>query len=154
MKGISPFAVAVAIALFAFAGVGRAQDSGPTALPLFSIKSGETLLLRSLTTVTPNCEPLFESFDSIDVIEGPPELSLKFEPGRVKTYTTSHTCPEAVPGGRIMVTAKSVDERREAMLVFRVSYQTKTGPWQQTIRFRMLMFPAAQAPEAANGNDK
>ena len=53
-----------------------------------------------------------------------------------------------------MVTAKSVDERREAMLVFRVSYQTKTGPWQQTIRFRMLMFPAAQAPEAANGNDK
>jgi len=74
--------------------------------------------------------------------EGPRELSLKFEPGKIKTYTTSRTCPEAVPGGKIMVVATGVDKPKDANLVFRVSYQTKTGPWQQTVRFRMLMFPA------------
>ena len=149
MKAILSWAMAVTIALFALAGVGRAQDSS-TAVTLFSIKSGETLLLRSITTVTPNCEPLFVSFDSIDVIEGPPELSVKGEPDKVMTQSASHICPNAVPGVKVMVTAKGVDERKEAMLVFRVSYQTRSGPWQQTARFRMLMFPATQAPDAAN----
>lgn len=51
-------------------------------------------------------------------------------------------------------TATGVDEPKEAMLVFRVSYQTRTGPWQQTGRYRMLMFPGAQAPATANGNSK
>jgi len=68
------------------------------------------------------------SFDSIDVIEGPPELSLKFEPGKVNTFTTLRICSEAVPGGKVMVTASDMAERKEAMLVFRVSYKTKTGP--------------------------
>src|SRR5262249_15755813 len=142
MKAIPSWVMAVAIALFAFAGVGRAQDSS-TAVTLFSIKNGETLLLRNITTVTPNCEPLFESFDSIDVIEGPPELSVKGEPDKVKTYSTSRLCPDAVPGVKVMVTAKGVNERREATLIFRVSYQTRTGPWQETLRFPMLMFPPA-----------
>lgn len=146
MKANSSWAMAVAIALFAFPGVGRAEDP-----QLFSIKGGETLLLRSLTSVTGNCDPLFVSFNSIDVIEGPPELYLKFEPGKVNTYTSTRNCPEAVPGGRVMLTATGVDERKEAMLVFRVSYQTKTGPWQQTIRFRILMFPGVQA--SGNGAD-
>ena len=53
-----------------------------------------------------------------------------------------------------MVTASDVAERKKATLIFRVSYITRSGPWQQTIRFRMLMFPAAQAPAAANGSDK
>jgi hypothetical protein len=146
MKSITSWAMAVVIALFASAGVGRAQDA-PT-IPLFSIKSGETLLLRTVTSITANCEPLFVSFDSIDVIEGPPELSFKFEPGNVKTYTTSHVCPDAVPGGKVMVTANGVDERKEAMLVFRVRYQTKNGPWQQTGRYRIFMFPASQEPRS------
>jgi hypothetical protein len=138
MKRTSSCAMAVAIAL-GFSGVASAQDQ------LFSIKGGETLMLRSLTSTTANCDPLFVSFDSIDVIEGPTELSLKFEPGKVNTYTSTRTCPEAVPGGRVMLTATGVDERKEANLVFRVSYQTRTGPWQQTIRFRVLMFPGVQA---------
>ena len=150
MKAISYWAMAAAVTLLASAAVGSAQDA-PTAIPIFSIKSGETLLLRTITSVTPNCEPLFESFDSIDVIEGPPDISLKFEPGKIKTYTTSRTCPDAVPGGKVMVTASDVAERKEAMLIFRVSYKTRSGPWQQTIRFRMLIFPRVQAPGTADG---
>jgi len=102
------------------------------------------LLLRNVTLVTNNgCNPLFESYEGIDLLEGPPELSLKFEPGYVNTYTTSQVCPNPVPGGKVMVTASDVAERKEAMLVFRVRYQTKSGPWQTTARFRMLMFPAS-----------
>ena len=53
-----------------------------------------------------------------------------------------------------MVTASDVAERKETILIFRVSYKTRTGPWQQTIRFRMLMFPGAHAPGTVDGYSK
>jgi len=122
--------------------MAMAQDAAVT---LFSIKDGETLLLRNVTIVSPNCESLFEAFEDIDVIEGSPELTLKFEPGLVTTNTTRGPCPKPVAGGQVFITAKEVTERKEVPLTFRVRYNTKNGPWQQTVKFRILMFPGTKS---------
>jgi hypothetical protein len=122
--------------------MAMAQDAPVT---LFSIKDGETLLLRNVTTVSSNCEPLFEAFEDIDVIEGSPELTLKFEPGLVTTNTTRGPCLKPVAGGQVFITAKEVTERKEVPLTFRVRYNTKNGPWQQTVKFRILMFPGTKS---------
>jgi hypothetical protein len=129
-------------ALCSIGTMAMAQDAAVT---LFSIKDGETLLLRNVTIVSPNCESLFEAFEDIDVIEGSPELTLKFEPGLVTTNTTRGPCPKPVAGGQVFITAKEVTERKEVPLTFRVRYNTKNGPWQQTVKFRILMFPGTKS---------
>ena len=127
-----------------FSAGDRKRDSGQAPI-LFSIKNGETLLLRNQTSVTSNCQPLFETIQGIDILEGPPELSLKAEPAMMHTSTTSGECPHQVPGVKVMVTASRVTEQKEATLIYRVRYQTKNGPWQNTGRFHMLMFPETKA---------
>ena len=148
MKSIAPLSIVVcAIAASTFAGILKAQESTP-ALTILSMKDGETMTIRLVTLVTATCDPLFLSFDGLDVFEGPPELSLTFEPGEVRTFATNRDCPKLVPGGKVMATVKDIAAPKDSVLTFRVRFMTKQGPWQTTARYRMLLYPAAHAAEA------
>ena len=138
MKSIASPAIALAVALTAFADIGKAQE--PT---LLSMKEGDTLQVRVVTLVTASCYPLFLSLEGIDILEGPPEISLKFEPGMVHTFTTSRDCPKPVTGGTVMATAaKDIAARKDTLLTFRVRFKTKQGQSQNTARYRVLLFPS------------
>jgi hypothetical protein len=145
MKALSSLVIAYAIAASIFVGMGNAQDE----VPLFSIKSGETLPLRIVSFVTATCDLLYLGFEGIDVMEGPQELSLKFEQGTVHTYTTTRDCPKLVNGGTVMATAKDVTERKERLLTFRVRIKTKQGPVARTWRYRVLLFPTGEPTTAS-----
>jgi hypothetical protein len=47
-----------------------------------------------------------------------------------------------VPGIAILATAHGVTETTEALVTMRVNMETTNGPWQNTIRSRVLLFPA------------
>jgi hypothetical protein len=145
VRAISTLAIACALALCAFAGSGTAQD-GPTP-QLFGIKNGETLPLRTFTWFRlATCEPLFLDFEKFDVLEGPPELSLQYEPAQVHASSTTRDCPKPIKGGTILVTAKDVTEKIEAVFAFRVRMRTKEGPRQVTFRYNVLLFPSSEPP--------
>jgi hypothetical protein len=82
-------------------------------------------------------------FRKFDVLEGPPELSLQFEPGQVHASTTRE-CPKPVKGGTILVTAKDVTEKKEDVFTFRAHMRTEEGPRLATFRYKMLLFPASE----------
>jgi hypothetical protein len=145
VRAISTLAIVCALALSAFAGSGTAQDSPK--LQLFSIRSGETLPLRTFTWFRlTTCEPLFLDFEKFDVLEGPPELSLQFEPGKVHASTATRDCPNPIKGGTILLTAKDIAEKKEAIFTFRVHLRTKEGPRQSTLRYNVLLFPSSEPP--------
>ena len=125
------------------------QIPAPT---LFSIRGGETLPLRLFANVTPDCLSMFTGFDGIGIMDGPPEITLKFEPGQVVVNTLAGRVCKPVRGGTIMITAvKNIDEQKEANLTFRVRYRTKqsnSNTW--TSRYHLLMFPAANEPATAS----
>jgi hypothetical protein len=129
MKALSCLAIAGAIAGYALSSA-KAQDD----IRLVSIKGGETLQVGVVTLVTSTCDPLFLSFEGIDILEAPPELSLKLEPGIVRTFTTTRDCPKPVNGGTIMATAKDVTVPKEGKLTIRVRMKTKQGRSQRTYR--------------------
>jgi hypothetical protein len=145
MRGISALAIACAIALPAYA-----QQQQPIAAPIvFSIRGGETLLLHLFASVTADCVSTFTGFDGIDILDGPPEITLKFEPGKVIVSTVAgRVCNKPVTGGTLFITAtKDISEQMEANLTFRVRYRTKhsnSSTW--TFRYHLLMFPAAGEP--------
>jgi hypothetical protein len=147
MKASAPLAIAVAIATV------LAKEHQPTvAQTVFSIRGGETLPLRLFASITSDCVSTFTGFDGIDILDGPPEITLKFEPGKVVVHTAAGRVCKPVSGGTIMIAAaKDIGEQQEADLTFRVRYRTKhINASTLTYRYRVLMFPAAGEPTAAS----
>jgi hypothetical protein len=141
MRVISALAIACAIALPADAQLQQ-QMAAPI---LFSIRGGETLQLRELGWITSECVSIFGALEGIDILDGPPEVTLKFEPGQVNFITTAgKVCPKPVPGGKILITAsKDIADQKEADLTFRVRVKTKRGNESTlTFRYHLLLFPA------------
>jgi hypothetical protein len=145
MKAI---ALAIACVVTTFSDTALAQDYGAQ-LYAFSIRSGETLLFRRVTSTTSSCEPLFESVEGIDLLQGPTELSFRAEPQMVRTSVTGKDCPNPVAGAGVFVTAASVSEPKDVVITVRVRMATKNGPWQNTLRSHMLIYPAAAGADHA-----
>jgi hypothetical protein len=132
------------IALLAATPALAQQQQQIPAPILFSIKDGETLLLRNLGVVT-SCRSMLQHFDGIDILVGPPEVTLKFEPAKVNVSTLAgKVCETPVSGGNLMISAKGVTDQRDADLVLRFRYTSQNTPHTATARYHLLMFPAEQ----------
>ena len=144
MKSILALAIVCSIATSAFA---QQQQQIPAPI-IFSIRGGETLLLRFVASVTNDCVSTFKGFEGIDILNGPPEITLKFVPGKVSVNTVGGRVCKPTAGGSIMITAaKDIGEEQEADLTFRVRYSTKqSNNFTWTSRYHLLLFPSAPGP--------
>ena len=130
-------AIAVGATVLA-GGTALAQYTQPP-LAMFTITDGETLMLRR---VGAGCENILTKIDGIDVVEGKmPELSYRAE--LVKELKFAN-CQNPVAGGEIFVTAKGVTEPKNRVVTLRVRMDTKNGPWQNTVRVQIFVFPALE----------
>jgi hypothetical protein len=79
-------------------------------------------------------------------------VTLKFEPGQVSLATTAgKLCPKPLPGGNIMITAsKDIADEKEADLTLRVRVKTKQAVATATMRYHLLLFPAAGEPKTTS----
>lgn len=132
MKAISSWAMALVIAAPSLA---QEQEKVPAPI-LFSIRAGETLLLRTLTNNTASCEPYFTGFDGVDTMVGAPELSVNGEPGRVLgIFASGKTCPNS-PGVKFFLTAsKDISEKRRQISLCARAIRRKTAPKRSPCAF-------------------
>jgi hypothetical protein len=123
---------------------------------IFSIRGAETLQLRLFASVTDNCVSTFVGLDGIDILDGPPEIALKFEPGNVSVNTVAGRVCNPVSGGTIMITAaKDITEQQEANLTFRVRYRSKNSSSSMwTYRYHLLLFPAVSGSSGEQTSSK
>jgi hypothetical protein len=149
VRVISALVIACSIAIPAH-GQQQQQIAAPT---LYSIRGGETLMLRLFGVMTADCVSTFTAFDGIDILDGPPEIALNFEPGQVNLITAAGRVCNPVSGGTIMISAaKDISEQKEANLTFRVRYKTKQfNAGALTYRYHVLLFPAASGGAGEQG---
>lgn len=142
--------LAIAACAIAVPAKAQRQQQQIAAPVVFSIKSGETLPLRYFATVNNDCASQLGNFDSIDILDGPSEVSLKYEPGQVAVTLISgpnegKVC-KGVSGGTIMITAGDISEKKTADLEFRLRYKNKHGqPFTSTYSYQVRMFPGKAA---------
>jgi hypothetical protein len=121
---------------------------------VFSIKNGETLPLRFFTAVTNDCVLTYDGFEGVDVLDGPPEVSVstKDSSGAVNIQNTGKVCPNPFPGVTISISVKDLSEAKEAPLVIRVRFRYKQAyaikSWQTTYRYHLMMYPGQHGQEA------
>lgn len=103
-----------------------------------ALKNGESAELGLVYWVT-NCASIMVGNPEVEVLEGPPELTLEIKKGNV--IPRAQNCAKPVPGGTLVATAKEVTERKDAKLLYRVKYKTKEGDRQRGGTYIVSLFP-------------
>jgi hypothetical protein len=104
----------------------------------FSLRSGESKDLFPVYWVL-NCKSALRSFTGIDLVEGPPGISLSIREEMV--LARRQNCPDKVPGGIVVVTAKDVPSKVSGVLKFRVRYHTVDGERQSNHSVPITLLP-------------
>ena len=126
---------ALSLAIIGGATIGSAQQD----VRRIALKSGESVELRNYSFIVANCQSIMIGNPTLDVLEGPEELTmtLKEEP----VIRRDRGCSTPVPGGKVVAKAKEVKEAKEAKLTIRLNYNTKDGPRQSSSVFLISLFP-------------
>ena len=75
----------------------------------------------------------------LDVLEGPPELTVTLKEGMILPH--AQKCTRQVPGGTVVATAKEVKEPKDARLTIRLKFKTKIGERQSSNVYIVSLFP-------------
>jgi hypothetical protein len=104
-----------------------------------ALKSGESVVLRNFFFVS-NCESVLTAPTTIDVLEGADEVSLSVRDEMVVPRTRN--CPNSVPGGVVVATAKTIDHPKEVKVTYRLNFTTKMGARQSSNSYIVSLFPS------------
>jgi hypothetical protein len=135
-------ALALGIAIFVGAAGAEAQQN----LPRIALKGGESVDLRNFFFIA-NCQSVLMGTPVVEVLEGPDEVILTFREEMV--LPRAYNCPRPVLGGVVVATVKGVTEPKEAKLTFRLKFNTKLGPRQNSNTYIVSLYPGA-AQEGAS----
>jgi hypothetical protein len=103
------------------------------------LKNGEAIELHTVFYIS-NCRSIMIGLPEVEIVEGPPELSLAIKEEQVVPRRFS--CVNKVPGGKLILTAKgNVTERTEVNLIYRLKYRTKEGDRQTSGTYIVTLFP-------------
>src|SRR5215470_1346796 len=91
------------------------------------LKAGESVEIKTVYWVV-NCRSIMIGLPEVEVLEGPPQLSLSIR--EEKVLPRRQGCAAQVPGGTLLLTAKDVTEKTEATLTYRLNYKTRAGDRQ------------------------
>ena len=111
----------------------------PASAQDLSIKSGESIDLHSVYWIR-NCKSLLKSFLGVDVLEGPPGITLSLREEPVQT-SARQNCQASVPGAMVVATAKQGLTKNVETLKFRVRYETEEGQRQSSHSYKVYVYP-------------
>ena len=108
------------------------------------LRGGESIELRQYFFIV-NCRSILIGTPLLDVLEGPPEVTLILREGMM--FPRRQKCPKPVPGATVIATAKDVAEPKEAKLTIRLKFNTKEGESQGSNSYIVSLLPASQHSE-------
>jgi hypothetical protein len=92
-----------------------------------AVRSGETVELGDVFWVA-KCHSTLLAVPTVEIMEGAPELSFAVKAAMV--VPRKYGCEQAVEGGKLLLTAATVTEAREAKIVYRLLYKLIDGERQ------------------------
>jgi hypothetical protein len=120
-------------------GVAVSFDTGEAQAPRsIALKSGESVELGPIYWIA-NCRSIMIGLPDIEILEGPPEITLTIKEGQV--LPRRQNCANKVAGGTLVATAKEIKEKAETKLTYRVKYKTKDGDRQTSNVYNLSLFP-------------
>jgi hypothetical protein len=127
--------------LFCGLGAGAQQAAKAEITPnltMISLKSGETLEIMDLW-YSIDCESQLKSVPIAEVMEGPAEVSVTVKEAMV--VPREQNCDKPLKGGKLLFSAKDVDNYSTSTLTVRITYDTKEGERKPSYSFNIILLP-------------
>ncbi len=104
-----------------------------------ALKSGESTELGDVYWVSSSCKSLLKSTPEVEVLDGPSSVTATIKPASILPRITG--CAKAVQGGKLVISAKEVEDYGTALLLLRVNYRTQSGDRQRSVTVRLALVP-------------
>jgi hypothetical protein len=137
---LKPILALASFALACFTGNGIA-NSQTIHIPVRDIvlKNGETTEFADLWYISRDCKSLMTGTPGVEVMEGPPGVSVEIRPAQVVPRSVS--CANPIAGGKLFIAAQRVEEYSRSTMVLRVTYKTRNGDRQKAEHISVTLFP-------------
>ena len=134
VSGVRAVAAFVAILSMAigFSGEARAQET-------LSLKNGEKADYGPVFWIS-NCQSRLVKFAGIDMLDGPPGLTLSLREESVAPLAR-YKCSNKVPGAIVVLSANGFTSKYSGTISFRVRYLTEDGAKQSSHKANVEVFP-------------
>jgi hypothetical protein len=86
-----------------------------------------------------NCKSIVVGLPEVEILDGPPDVTLSIREEMV--LPRRQACPNRVPGGTVVATAKEVQSASQVKLTYRLKFKTKDGPRQTAHVYNISLFP-------------
>jgi hypothetical protein len=104
-----------------------------------ALKNGESTELGDVFAITTNCKSLLKGTPEVEILDGPPGVSAAINPAKVVPRGLG--CANPVPGGKLVITAKDIQEHSYTRMVLRINYKTLNGDRQRSENINISLFP-------------
>ncbi|MFZ0423044.1 MAG: hypothetical protein WAL80_09230 [Xanthobacteraceae bacterium] len=121
-------------------GVSASSRTVVYTTPDIALKSGESTELGDLwSVIANNCKSALKSPPEVEILDGPPGVTAVVNAAPV--VPRSMGCTQPVAGGKLVLTAKDIQEYSYTRLTLRVNYKTLDGDRQSSASFNITLFP-------------
>jgi hypothetical protein len=116
----------------------QAQAQTIIGSPTVALKSGETIELGLVYYIS-RCRSSLTSTPEAEILEGPSQVAVSVKQEMV--LPRYQQCASRVPGGKLMITAKEIEDPSYSSLTVRVTYKTKDGERKLSQIFNLHLLP-------------
>lgn len=132
------FAGFLAVILFGLGAAHEACSQSRNIIHSVALKSGESVEVTEVYYVS-NCRSLLTATPTAEVLEGPSEIAASVKEAMV--MPRQQECNKQVKGGKLVLTAKDVDDYSTSKLTVRITCKTKDGERQYSLSYNVTLFP-------------
>ena len=104
-----------------------------------ALKSGESAEMGDVFYINTSCKSLLKGTPEVEILDGPPGVTATINPAKVVPRGLG--CANPVSGGKLVITAKDIEEPSYTRMVLRISYKTSVGDRQRSENINISLFP-------------
>jgi len=104
-----------------------------------ALKSGESTEFTDIYLIGLNCKSLLKDTPVVEILDGPPGVTAVVNAAKVVPH--GYSCANPVAGGKLVITAKDVQDYSYTRMVLRVTYKTVNGERQYSQELNIALFP-------------
>ena len=105
-----------------------------------ALKNGESTELTDVYYISTNCKSLLKSTPEIEILDGPPGVTAAINAAKV--VPRAYGCSNPVSGGKLVITAKDIQDYSYTRMVLRIRYKTSQGNRERSENVNIALFPS------------
>ncbi len=123
---------------FLFVSGAEAQTINFTAREI-ALKNGESTEIGNVYLINTHCKSVLKSAPEVEILEGPPGVTAVINPAKV--VPRGYACANPVAGGKLVLTAKDIQEYSYTRMLLRINYKTFDGDRQLNENLHITVYP-------------